>query len=100
LVASGVPADDRFWRVLELPVEDFTYHATYPDLNSIRSENFVLIDIVLSVGRTVKIKRQIVQQLTSDIARHLSISPEEIMVLFIETRWENWSFGGGRFIHV
>jgi phenylpyruvate tautomerase PptA (4-oxalocrotonate tautomerase family) len=100
LVASGVPAEDQFHRVLELEAGDFTYHPTYPDLTSPRGENFVLIEILLSVGRSVKVKRQIVQQLTSGIAGKLSINPEEIMVVFRETRWENWSFGGGRFIHV
>ena len=26
--------------------------------------------------------------------------PDDVMLVFNETRWENWSFGGGRFIHV
>ena len=32
LVASGVPATDRFQRLLELSAEDFRYDPTYPDV--------------------------------------------------------------------
>jgi phenylpyruvate tautomerase PptA (4-oxalocrotonate tautomerase family) len=27
------------------------------------------------------------------------LDPENVMVVFVETTWENWSFGGGRLIH-
>jgi phenylpyruvate tautomerase PptA (4-oxalocrotonate tautomerase family) len=27
------------------------------------------------------------------------IHPENVMVVFKETQWENWSFAGGRLIH-
>jgi hypothetical protein len=27
------------------------------------------------------------------------VNPEGVMVCFIETLWENWSFGGGRFVN-
>ena len=27
------------------------------------------------------------------------IDPENVMVIFKDTPWENWSFGGGRLIH-
>lgn len=99
LVASGVPAEDRFHRVLELGAEDFACHPTYPDLTSPRTENHVLVEILLSVGRSVKVKKQIVQQAVAGITRRLGLNPEEIMIVFVETRWENWSFGGGRFTH-
>ena len=28
------------------------------------------------------------------------LDPEQVMVVFIETAWENWAFGGGRQPHV
>jgi hypothetical protein len=28
------------------------------------------------------------------------LDPDNVMLVFRETLWENWSFGGGRFIHV
>jgi phenylpyruvate tautomerase PptA (4-oxalocrotonate tautomerase family) len=98
LVASGVPPTDRFQRVFELDACDFRCDPTYPDLTSRRDENFVLIEILLSVGRSVKVKKQIVTGIVDKLSSQ-GLDPELIMVCFRETRWENWSFGGGRFLH-
>ncbi len=98
LVASGVPATDKFQRVLELDADDFRFDASYPDLTAQRNEDFVLIEILLSVGRSVKIKRKILEQVISTLSQ-AGLNPENIMICFKETSWENWSFGGGRLIH-
>ena len=99
LVASGVPEKDRFHRVLELEATDFSYDDTYPDLTAPRDADFVLIEILLSVGRSVKVKRKILADLMAGIAKDPGLSPENVMVVFKETQWENWAFGGGRQIH-
>lgn len=98
LVASGVPQTDRFQRVLELDPQDFRFDPRYPDLSSSRNEDFVLIEILLSVGRSVKVKKQIVQHVVTCLSSQ-GLDPELIMICFKETTWENWSFGGGRLIH-
>lgn len=100
LVASGVPAKDRFHRVLELDAGDFRYDDTYPDLASSRGEDFVLIEIVLSVGRSVKVKRKVLADIMAGLAQEPGLDTEQVMVVFEETQWENWAFGGGRQIHV
>ena len=100
LVASGVPEKDRFQRVLELDPEDFRYDGEYPDLASPRSGDFVLIEILFSVGRSVKVKRKILADITAGVSREPGLDPEHVMVCFKETQWENWAFGGGRQIHV
>ena len=100
LVASGVPETDRFHRVLELDADDFRFDATYPDLATPRTDDFVLIEILLSVGRSVKIKKKILADLVAQAAKNPGLNPENIMVVFKETSWENWSFAGGRQIHV
>ncbi len=99
LVASGVPEKDRFHRVLELGAEDFRYDGEYPDLASPRTKDFVLIEILLSVGRSVKVKRKILADIMAGVARDPGLDPEHVMVVFKETQWENWAFGGGRQIH-
>ncbi|HSB22284.1 MAG TPA: tautomerase family protein [Burkholderiaceae bacterium] len=98
LVSSGVPATDRFQRVLELDAADFRYDASYPDLARARTNDFALIEIVWSVGRSVKVKRKLLDELMSSLSR-AGLDPEQIMVCFKETQWENWAFGGGRLIH-
>ena len=98
LVSSGVPAADRFQRVIELGAEDFRFDLTYPDLNSERTDDFVLIEILWSVGRSVKLKKALLGSLMESL-KHAGLNTESVMVCFKETSWENWSFGGGRLIH-
>ena len=98
LVASGVPETDRFQRVFELDADDFRYDGTYPDAASPRGDDFVLIEILWSVGRSAKVKKKLLADLMERLSR-AGLDPEHVMVAFKETTWENWSFAGGRLIH-
>ena len=98
LVAVGVPAEDRFQRVLELDAADFRFDARYPDLGTGRDADFALIEILWSVGRSVKVKRRFLEELMAGLQR-AGRDPENVMVVFKETGWENWAFGGGRLLH-
>ena len=99
LIAVVVPETDRFQRFLELAPEDFRFDAGYPDAQGARDENFVLIEVLWSVGRSVKVKRRFLDVLMEQI-RDRDLDPENVMVVFKETTWENWAFAGGRQIHV
>lgn len=99
LVAIGVPVADRFQRVLELPPGDFRFDPAYPDVQGNRNEDFVLIEVLLSAGRSVKVKRQFLDALVAELAAS-GHDPENMMLVFKETAWENWSFAGGRQLHV
>ena len=99
LIAAGVPEKDRFQRVLELGPDDFRFDPEYPDLTAQRNEDFVLIEILLSVGRSVKVKKKILADMLAGLSHNPGENPENEMVCFKETQWENWSFGGGRIIH-
>lgn len=98
LVSFGVPATDKFQRVIELDADDFRFDASYPDLSSERNNEFVLIEILWSIGRSVKVKKKFLEELMATLAKS-DFNPENVMVVFKETTWENWSFGGGRLIH-
>jgi phenylpyruvate tautomerase PptA (4-oxalocrotonate tautomerase family) len=98
LVASGVPATDRFQRVIELNAEDFRFDVGYPDVKTARNDDFALIEILWSVGRSVKVKRKLLDELMPALARS-GLDPENVMVCFKEIGWENWAFAGGRLIH-
>jgi phenylpyruvate tautomerase PptA (4-oxalocrotonate tautomerase family) len=99
LVASGVPETDRFQRVYELSEEDFRFDGTYPDLTQQRTADFVLIEILLSVGRSVKVKKKILADLMAALSKCPGLDAENVMVVFKETQWENWAFAGGRLLH-
>jgi hypothetical protein len=98
LVSSGVPAADRFQRVIELAAEDFRFDPKYPDVKTERNEEFALIEILWSVGRSVKVKKKLLEELMGALGR-AGIDTENVMVCFKETAWENWAFAGGRLIH-
>ena len=99
LVASGVPEADRFQRVIELGPDDFRFDPTYPDVSVPRTDDFVLIEVLLSVGRSVKVKRKILSDIIGILATAPGLNPDNVMVVFKETQWENWAFAGGRIIH-
>ena len=99
LVASGVPETDRFQRVLELDADNFRFDAAYPDVATKRSADFVLIEILWSVGRSVKVKRKLLADIVRALAAAPGLDPEQVMIVFVETAWENWSFAGGRLLH-
>jgi phenylpyruvate tautomerase PptA (4-oxalocrotonate tautomerase family) len=98
LVSSGVPAADKFQRVLELDAEDFRFDPNYPDGEARRNDDFVLIEILWSVGRSVKVKKKMLEDLMASLSR-AGLDPENVMVCFKETSWENWAFAGGRLLH-
>jgi len=98
LIASGVPETDVFQRAVELDRDDFRYHPNYPDLQRNRSDEFALVEILWSAGRSVKVKKKLLGELMGRLSA-AGLDPENVMVVFVETTWENWSFGGGRLIH-
>jgi len=99
LIASGVPERDRFQRILELSLDDFRFDAEYPDLTARRTDDFILIEILLSVGRSLKVKKKIVADILAGVSKDPGLNGENVMVCFKETLWENWSFGDGRFFY-
>ncbi|HSC23073.1 MAG TPA: tautomerase family protein [Casimicrobiaceae bacterium] len=99
LVAAGVPEADRFQRVLALDDASFRFDARYPDVATARGRDFVLIEVLWSVGRSVKVKRKIAADIVAALARSPGLDSEQVMIVFVETAWENWAFAGGRLLH-
>ena len=78
--------------------ENLIYDKSYPDMPEERSNKFIIIEILFSVGRSVKIKRKILATLIAGL-EELSIAPKDVFVVFKETAWENWSFTAGNILH-
>ena len=57
LVAVGCAREGSVSAGFELGPDDFRYDAEYPDLTVRRTDDFVLIEILLSVGRSDKVKK-------------------------------------------
>jgi phenylpyruvate tautomerase PptA (4-oxalocrotonate tautomerase family) len=98
LCASGVNPRDRFHRVLELDEQDFVFDDSFPDVRTKRTQDFVLVEILLGVGRSVKVKKSILAQIAQGLSQE-GFDPENLMVVFQDVAWENWSPAGGRVPH-
>lgn len=98
LVGAGVSPGDRFHRVLELGEDDFQFDPTFPDVRTQRTNDFVLVEILLGTGRSVKVKKQILAAIAERLSAE-GFDPENLMVCFQDVPWENWSPAGGRVPH-
>jgi len=98
LVSVGVPPADRFQRVIALADADFVVDAGYPDAARPRDARFAIVEVLWSVGRSVQVKRRLLQALVEGL-QAIGHDPENLLLVFKETQWENWSFAGGRLLH-
>jgi phenylpyruvate tautomerase PptA (4-oxalocrotonate tautomerase family) len=96
--AGGAHAQDRFHRVHELDADNFRFDPRFPDLSADRSDDFVLVEILLGTGRSLRIKRKILEDMMRRLAKH-GLNPEHVMVHFQDVPWESISTGGGRIPH-
>ncbi|MGL4766585.1 MAG: tautomerase family protein [Formosimonas sp.] len=98
LVNAGANVNDRFHRIHELSEDDFQFDPNFPDVRTQRTEDFVLIEILLGAGRSVKVKKAILADIINQLTP-LGFDPENVMVYFQDIAWENWSPAGGRMPH-
>jgi phenylpyruvate tautomerase PptA (4-oxalocrotonate tautomerase family) len=47
----------------------------------------------------VKVKKKVLADIVESLRASPGLDPENVMVVFKETQWENWAFAGGRQIH-
>ena len=95
IVGAGFPPTDRFQKIHRLSEDQFLCDDRHPNLTEPRTEKFVLIEIVISFGRSVEFKRDLLTRLIINLENKPGISPHDVMVLFIETARENWAFASG-----
>ena len=98
LVGIGVNERDRFLRMIELDESNFEFDPSFPDAVTPRSDNFMLIEILLGAGRSVKVKRQLVTGIAERLAA-AGFNAEDAMICLQDVPWENWSPAGGRLPH-
>ena len=95
IVGVGFPQTDRFQKIHRLSPDQFLYDERHPDLTESRTEKFVLIEITISIGRSVEFKKDLLTGIIRNLRNKPGILPHDVMVLFIETARENWAFAGG-----
>lgn len=90
---AGVPGDDRFQVVQEVPPEGLIWDASY--LGQSRSPQVVFVEITLNAGRTVEVKKALYAAIAAGLAQAAGLRPDDVLVNLVEVPRENWSFGGG-----
>jgi phenylpyruvate tautomerase PptA (4-oxalocrotonate tautomerase family) len=90
---AGVPADDRFQVVQEVPPDGLIWDPAY--LGQSRSAQVVFVEITLNAGRTVEVKKALYAAIAAGLAKAAGLRPDDVLVNLVEVPRENWSFGGG-----
>jgi len=89
----NVPTDDKFQIITQHPPEELNYAQSYLGIE--HSAGLVLIQITLTVGRTVEAKQAFYKEIAEQIHAQLGIRKEDVFINLVETAKENWSFGNG-----
>ena len=89
----NVPEDDQFMSIEEKKRENICYSKSY--LNIPRTDELLLIEIVVNYTRTIAQKKSLYVQIAHNLVQNIKIRPEDVFINLIEVRKENWSFGHG-----
>jgi len=89
----SVPPDDRFQILQEHSPGTLVADRRYLGIE--RSEDVVLIQITLNLGRTLEQKRSLYRAIADKLAASPGLRREDVLVSLVEVPKENWSFGNG-----
>ncbi|ERR1700722_6835127 len=94
-IAAGYPEDDPFQRFLSLGLSDLRVDLYYPALPKPRTDQMLMIEVLVSSGTDTNRKKGLVAALVEKLGE-AGIDPNDIMVFFLETDRASGSFSGGR----
>ena len=89
----NVPEDDRFQVISEHSPTDLVIDPTYLGIK--RTQDAVLIQVILNEGRTVDMKRAFYKAVADGLHERLNLRREDVFINLVEVKKENWSFGNG-----
>jgi 4-oxalocrotonate tautomerase family enzyme len=81
------PQEKKYHRFITLDDEDMLF----PDA---KSENYIIIEIMMMEGRNKETKKKLIKSLFTNIEKELRIAKSDIEVCIIEAPACNWGFGG------
>jgi len=88
-----IAEQDRFQIVTEHDDSGLLYDPSYLGIS--RSDDVVLIQITLSAGRTIEVRKALFARIAQLLREAPGIRPEDVFVNLVEVAKENWSFGNG-----
>jgi len=87
----GIPAEDRF-QIIETLGEDMIVDPSF--LGVQRDDGMVMIEIHLSVGRTLDKKRALYGNAAAEL-EGVGVEKRNVFIHLVEKNLEDWSFGDG-----
>jgi 4-oxalocrotonate tautomerase len=91
--AIGVPAEERFQIITELNSQNLIFDPGFRNVS--RSQDFMIILIILKSGRSDSLKQSLYQAIVRELARNPGVRPEDVMIVLRENGAADWSFGNG-----
>ena len=88
-----VPIRDHFQIINEHPSSHLIYDPNY--LNIERTNDIVIVQVTLSVGRSTEQKRAFYARLAQLLQENLGMRPQDVTINLVEDTREDWSFGNG-----
>ena len=88
-----VPVRDYFQIITEHDEDHLIVDPSYLDIE--RSEDTVLIQVFLSVGRTTEKKQAFYAKIVELLQKNPGMRPQDVIIVLVQNTREDWSFGNG-----
>ncbi|MGZ6124645.1 MAG: tautomerase family protein [Myxococcales bacterium] len=88
-----IPEQDRFQVLTEHDDAGLVYDPSYLGIS--RKNEVVLVQITLSAGRSVEVRKALFARIVQLLRESPGIRPEDVFINLVEVAKENWSFGNG-----
>ena len=84
-----IPDEDRHQQLFELDEESF-------EIPSAKSNQFVVVEIIAFLGRSLEAKRKLYAAIVRNFGRSPGIAGDDVEIILHEPPMENWGIRGGR----
>jgi phenylpyruvate tautomerase PptA (4-oxalocrotonate tautomerase family) len=89
LASAGVRQAELLQGLIEFDEENFLYDPRFPDVRTERTNDFVLVEIVLGNECGIAARQEIVSNLAGQLNAR-GYNPDNVKVVFQAAPWENW----------
>jgi len=85
--AFGLPKNKLFHRFISLDTDDFIYPSG-------RTENYTIIELSIFEGRSVELKKKLINLIFSKIKEFAGIEMQDVEITIFESPISNWGIRG------
>jgi 4-oxalocrotonate tautomerase len=93
IATLNAPKDDRFQVISEHARDSLLIDPTYLAIE--RSVDALIIQLILNEGRTVEVKKAFYKAVADGLHERVGLRREDVVIVLVEVKKENWSFGNG-----